>query len=141
MASDPRGALQTLFAALERHLETAADRRDPDDPRVIAASIDLADAFDAYDEALFDATDVATPLTVFEGDDDDEFDDDDEDDDDEDDEDDDEDDAPDDDLVDMVDLVDLVDDDIVGDEPGTRNALYLGLDDDDIDIEPDERRV
>ncbi len=65
MNVDPRAALALLVSALERHLEVSADRRDPDDAAVIAAAEALAEAFDDYDEALFLATEVATPLAVY----------------------------------------------------------------------------
>ncbi|MDQ2758056.1 MAG: hypothetical protein M3Y71_16130, partial [Actinomycetota bacterium] len=64
MSADPRAALSLLVAAFERHLEVSTTRRDPDDPGVVAAALDLADAFDDYDEALFLATEVMTPLLV-----------------------------------------------------------------------------
>ena len=95
MTADPRAALAILVSALERHLEVASSRRDPDDSHVITAAQDLADAFDDYDEALFRSTEVATPLAVYDGpfdeDDDDERDDEDFDDDDDDDDQDDDD--------------------------------------------------
>ena len=56
MTADPRAALETLVAALERHLELAASRRDADDPAVGAAAEAVIEAFDDYDEALFDTT-------------------------------------------------------------------------------------
>ncbi len=65
MTVDPRAALAQLVTALERHLEVASSRRDPDDPAVVSAAEALAVAFDDYDEALFVATDVATPLAVY----------------------------------------------------------------------------
>ena len=65
MTLDPRSALGQLVAALERHYEAAAATRDPDHPSVIAAAQDLAEAFDDYDEALYEATEVATPLAVY----------------------------------------------------------------------------
>ena len=37
MSADPRAALNTLVAALERHLEASSARRGEDDPAVIAA--------------------------------------------------------------------------------------------------------
>ena len=86
MTADPRAALALLVAALERHLEVAGARRNPDDPHVVAAALDLADAFDDYDEALFLATEVMTPLVVDADEEDDEDDDDDDEDDDDDDE-------------------------------------------------------
>jgi hypothetical protein len=112
MTADPRAALTSLVAALERHLEVATSRRDPDDPGVVSAAEELTDAFFDYDEALFDVTGVTTPLDgpYDEDDEDDEDDDLEEDDDlDEDDEDDLEDLDSDD--VDDVDEDDLDDDD------------------------------
>jgi len=81
MTADPRAALALLVSALERHLEVATTRRDPDDPAVIGAAEALAEAFDNYDETLFAATEVATPLAVYgdmDDEDDDDYDDDDE---------------------------------------------------------------
>lgn len=95
MTTDPRAALAALIAALERHYEASAASRGDEDPALEAATDQLTSAFDTYDDALFDAYDVATPLIVFDGDDEDDDDDDDDDFDDfddlEDDEDDDED--------------------------------------------------
>ena len=41
MTADPRAALTSLVAALERHLEVASSRRDPDDPAVVSAAEEL----------------------------------------------------------------------------------------------------
>jgi hypothetical protein len=68
MTSDPRGALATLIGALERHLEASASKRGEDDPAVVAAFEDVADAFEAYDEALLTAYGEMTPLTVYDED-------------------------------------------------------------------------
>lgn len=104
MSADPRAALDRFVVALERHLEASSSRRGEDDPVVLAAYDELADAFEAYDTALFDAFDETTPLEVY--DDDDDSDDDDDDDD-----------------VDGHD-----------DEDGDDTRLYSGLDDDlDVD--------
>jgi pyruvate/2-oxoacid:ferredoxin oxidoreductase alpha subunit len=65
MTVDPRSALEKLIVALERHLEAANASRDPDHPMVVAAAQDLAEAFDDYDEALYTATEVATPLAIY----------------------------------------------------------------------------
>lgn len=96
MSADARAALATFVSALERHLEAASSRRGENDPAVVAAYQDLAEAFDAYDDALMEAFGEVTPLEIYSGDEeddlDDEFDEDDDlDGDDEDDEDDDED--------------------------------------------------
>jgi len=102
MTDDPRAALIALSAAFERHLEVATSRRDPEHQAVLTAAEELADAFLDYDEALFDATGVTTPLDGPYDDDEDDDDDDDED------EDEDEDDLDEDDLDDD-------DDDLEGD--------------------------
>ncbi len=120
MTADPRASLAILVTALERHFNVASSRQDPDDPNVMAAAQDLADAFDDYDEALFLATEVATPLAVYDGpfeDEDEDEDDDDEDDDDDDDEDDEDDDDE--------------------DESPTA-GIYAGLDSDEIDFDEDD---
>lgn len=91
MATDPRAALDRLVAALHAHLDAAeAAGGDPEADAVLDATVALADAFDTYDEALYDATGVDTPFYLDE-DDDDEDDSDDDDEDDSDDEDEDED--------------------------------------------------
>ena len=89
MTADPRAALTSLVAALERHLEVATSRHDPDDPAVVSAAEELADAFFDYDEALFELTGVTTPLDgPYDEEDDDDLDDDDDDEDDDEDDDD-----------------------------------------------------
>ena len=52
MSAEPRAALNALISAFERHLEACASKHGEDDPTVVAASDDLADAFEAYDDAL-----------------------------------------------------------------------------------------
>ena len=84
MTADPRGALAALMTAFERHLEASASKRGEEDPTVIAAYDDLADAFASYDDALLQAYGEMTPLDIYDGDDDDDDDDDDQDDDDDD---------------------------------------------------------
>ena len=118
MSADPRAALSQLVAAFERHLEASSTRHGDDDPTVVAAYEDLADAFEAYDGALYDAYGEMTPLDIYSGDDDH--------DDDADDDDDDGGDAGDDELDDH------------DDEDGDGARLYSGLDDDIEYDEPDE---
>jgi hypothetical protein len=120
--TDPRAALATLTAALERHLEASLSRRGENDPTVVAAYQDVADAFDLYDDALLEAYGEVTPLVIYNGDDDD--DDDDEEDDDE---------LGDDELGD-----DELDDH--SDDDGDSVGVYLGLDDSDYDEEPSTTR-
>ena len=122
MSDDPRAALSQLVAAFERHLEASSTRHGDDDPTVVAAYEDLADAFEAYDGALYDAYGEMTPLDIYSGDDDpdDADDDDDDDDDDERDED-----------GDQLDDHD--------DEDGDGPRLYAGLEGDvDFDDDTDE---
>jgi hypothetical protein len=120
MTTEPRAALDRLMAALEAHLAAASRRQGEADPAVVAAYQTLADAFEEYDEALYDAFDEVTPFVLYdeaedaaEDDEDDDLDDLDELDDDdvldelEDDEDDDEDDEADDDELDELDEAEL----------------------------------
>ena len=45
MSTEPRAALATFISAIERHFEAAASRRGDDDPAVVNAYQELADAF------------------------------------------------------------------------------------------------
>lgn len=110
MTADPRAALANLTAALERHLEASLSRRGENDPTVVAAYQDVADAFDLYDDALLEAYGEVTPLVIYNGDDDE------------------------DEELDGDELDDHSDDD--GDGVG----VYLGLDDSDYDEEPSTTR-
>jgi hypothetical protein len=114
MTVDPRAALANLAASLERHLEASASRRGENDPTVVAAYQDVADAFERYDDALLEAYGEVTPLDIYSGDDDDD------------------DDAEGDAEGDEADLE--LDDH--GDEDGDSVGVYLGLDDSDYDEEP-----
>lgn len=71
MSIDPRVALQVLTNAFEEHLNAAANRRGDGDPAVDAAYLGIAEAFDAYEEALYDTYDEVTPLEIIEDDDED----------------------------------------------------------------------
>ncbi|MDQ0633927.1 hypothetical protein QFZ40_001836 [Arthrobacter pascens] len=66
MSIDPRVALQSLTAALEEHLIAASNRRGDGDPAVEAAFFAVADAFEVYEDALYEAYNEVTPLQVFE---------------------------------------------------------------------------
>jgi hypothetical protein len=122
MSTDPRAALSQLVAAFERHLEASSTRHGDDDPTVVAAYEDLADAFEAYDGALYDAYGEMTPLDIYSGEDGDES------------EDDEDDDSGDGDLEVAGDVLDDHDD-----EDGDGPRLYAGLDADvDFDDDADE---
>ncbi len=95
MSREPEVALEELLSAIRQHFAAAAHRTSDTDPRVQAAYMALADAFEIYEDALYTAFDEVTPFELFDDvedardDDDDEDDFDDGDDDDFDDEDDD----------------------------------------------------
>lgn len=84
MSIDPRAALAALTTALEEHLVAASARRGEEDPIVEATFLGIIDAFEVYEEALFDAFDEVTPLVIYGGDEEDDYDDESEDNDDED---------------------------------------------------------
>jgi hypothetical protein len=66
MSIDPRVALGSLTAALEEHLVAASSRRGDDDPAVEAAYFAVADAFEAYSDALYDAYGEDLPIDLLE---------------------------------------------------------------------------
>ncbi|MBT0771917.1 primosomal protein [Kineosporia sp. J2-2] len=65
MTTEPRAALDRLIAALEAHLNAASARTGEADPAVVAAYQTLADAFETYDESLYDAFDEVTPFVLY----------------------------------------------------------------------------
>jgi hypothetical protein len=65
MTTEPRAALDRLIAALEAHLSAASRRAGEADPAVVSAYQVLADAFESYDEALYDAFDEVTPFVLY----------------------------------------------------------------------------
>ena len=65
MTTEPRAALDRLIAALEAHLDAASKRAGEADPHVVAAYQTLADAFETYDESLYDAFDEVTPFVLY----------------------------------------------------------------------------
>ncbi|MGL4744030.1 MAG: primosomal protein [Dermatophilaceae bacterium] len=69
MSVDPRAALSVLVTAFERHLEASSTRSGEDDSTVVAAYDALADAFEVYDGAVYDAFGEMTPLVTYTGDD------------------------------------------------------------------------
>jgi hypothetical protein len=65
MTTEPRAALDRLIAALEAHLSAASHRQGEADPAVVSAYQTLADAFESYDESLYDAYDEVTPFVLY----------------------------------------------------------------------------
>ncbi|XAS62577.1 hypothetical protein ACOM2C_03525 [Pseudarthrobacter sp. So.54] len=72
MSIDPRVALETLTAALEEHLAAVSSRRGEEDPAVEAAFFTVAEAFEVYEDALYEAYGEVTGLGIIEDEDDDE---------------------------------------------------------------------
>ena len=68
MSIDPRVALQSLTSALEEHLAAASARRSDGDPAVEAAFFAVADAFEVYDDSLYEAYGEVTGLGVLDDD-------------------------------------------------------------------------
>lgn len=71
MSIDPRVALEAFVSALHEHLAAATGKRSDDDPALESAYFNIADAFDAYEDALYAATGEYTPLDVLDDDDED----------------------------------------------------------------------
>lgn len=71
MSIDPRVALEAFVSALHEHLAAATGKRSDDDPALESAYFNIADAFDAYEDALYAATGEYTPLDVLDEDDED----------------------------------------------------------------------
>ena len=65
MNMDPRVALNALTTAHEEHLSASVSRRGDEDPTVESAFYSVADAFEAYEDALFAATGEVTPLDLY----------------------------------------------------------------------------
>ncbi|WP_426995799.1 hypothetical protein [Pseudarthrobacter sp. N5] len=70
MSIDPRVALQSLTSALEEHLVAASARRGEGDPAVEAAFFAVADAFEVYEDSLYESYSEVTPLQIFDDEDD-----------------------------------------------------------------------
>lgn len=66
MAQDARLALRQFIAALERHFEAVATRRNNEDPAVEQAYFQLEDAFLNYEEALGESFEEYLPIALAE---------------------------------------------------------------------------
>ena len=73
MSTDPRTELTRLLDALETHLDAVARRTREHDPVIDEAYVEIGNAFEAYENALFEVHNEVTPLSVY-GDDDENFD-------------------------------------------------------------------
>ncbi|MBG6083406.1 hypothetical protein [Zhihengliuella flava] len=74
MTTDPRVALEALKASLDEHLSAVVSRRSDSDPAVEAAFFAVADSYEVYEDALYEAYDESLPLELYDdGEDDDEY--------------------------------------------------------------------
>lgn len=76
MSNESRAALAALTNALEEHLTAIVNRRGEHDPAIDNAYVAVANAFERYEETLFDDYEEVTPLEVFLDEEDDDFEDD-----------------------------------------------------------------
>lgn len=74
MSIDPRTELTRLLDALEAHLTAVVNRTGEHDSAVDEAYVEIANAFEAYEDALFEAHNEVTPLSVYGDEDDDDLD-------------------------------------------------------------------
>lgn len=65
MSNDPRAALAVLTTALEEHLNAIVNRRGENDPAVDNAYVAIANAFERYEDVLFENFEEVTPLEVY----------------------------------------------------------------------------
>ncbi|MGO1907285.1 MAG: hypothetical protein ACTH1C_00125 [Brevibacterium linens] len=65
MSTDPREALDAFLEAVGEHYAASAHRNGDQDPRVEAAYMALADAFEIYEDAIYTAFDEVTPFELF----------------------------------------------------------------------------
>ncbi|PQZ93967.1 hypothetical protein CQ018_09805 [Arthrobacter sp. MYb227] len=72
MSTDPRVALSVLISCLEEHLAAVASKRGAEDAALSSAFLAVADAFEEYEDALYEAYEEFLPLSVVDEDDDDE---------------------------------------------------------------------
>ena len=65
MSIDPRTELTRLLDALEANLTAVVNRTGEHDSAVDEAYVEIANAFEAYEDALFEAYNEVTPLSVY----------------------------------------------------------------------------
>lgn len=70
MSTDPRIALQALVSAFEEHLSAVSSRRGDSDPAVETAFYGISDAFEEYEDALYESYGEVTPLELYDDEDD-----------------------------------------------------------------------
>lgn len=71
MNNNPHTELDRLITALKNHLTAVTNRNGEHNPAIDEAYVEIANAFETYENALFEEHNEVTPLAVY-GDDDDE---------------------------------------------------------------------
>lgn len=69
MNNNPHTELDRLITALKNHLTAVTNRNGEHDPAIDEAYVEIANAFETYENALFKEHNEVTPLAVY-GDDD-----------------------------------------------------------------------
>lgn len=64
MSTEPSYALQLLISRLEQHLTVVSQSRGASDAAVDAAFGSLAEAFESYEDALYDRYSELLPFTI-----------------------------------------------------------------------------
>lgn len=65
MSVEPEVALEEFLSAIRAHFQAAAHRTSATDENVQASYTALADAFEAYDDAIFASFDEVTPFELY----------------------------------------------------------------------------
>ncbi|GAA4507403.1 hypothetical protein [Brevibacterium yomogidense] len=65
MTTDPSAALEDFLSSVREHFAASAHRTSETDPRVEAAYMALADAFEIYEDSLYTAYGEVTPFELF----------------------------------------------------------------------------
>ena len=65
MSTDPSAALEDFLSSVREHFAASAHRTSDTDPRVEAAYMELADAFEIYEDSLYTAYGEVTPFELF----------------------------------------------------------------------------
>ena len=65
MSLEPEVALEDFLSAIRAHFTAAANRTSETDAKVEATYMALADAFELYEDAIYNAFDEVTPFELF----------------------------------------------------------------------------
>lgn len=63
--NNPQTQLERLTQALTQHLHAITHRTNEHDPAIDTAYVEIANAFEAYEDALFEQYNEVTPLSIY----------------------------------------------------------------------------